>query len=321
MMHPRGCVIPKARAFTSGPRDLARSETAPGTVIHRAGVSQGSFVTDRERTARYKSDKLRAGSLTRLNCAAFRDDAHETACLFSPESSNNTVGKHPARIRIGFSRKFAMRSGRLSFSRTFWMLFAIAVFLFPMVARSDNQVMGEIQFKGKSKIEKSSGVWVDGQYVGYLKELKGDKKVLLLPGEHTISVRQNGYQDFTERVLVHPGEKQVVRVVMSEAPTGAMPTLWSEVKIEVNPSRAAVFLDGRFVGHVAEFEGVWHSLLIAPGDHKIKIALPGFQTFETEINPAPKQKVEVKTNLLKARGPIEDPSLQGGEGNQTPPHL
>jgi hypothetical protein len=28
--------------------------------------------------------------------------------------------------------------------------------------------------------------------VGYLKELKGDKKVLLLPGEHVISVRQNG---------------------------------------------------------------------------------------------------------------------------------
>jgi PEGA domain len=209
-----------------------------------------------------------------------------------------------------------MRSAYHSFSRTSRILLAIALFLFPRFARSENKVMGEIQFEGKSKIEKSSGVWVDGQYVGYLKELKGDKKVLLLPGEHTISVRQNGYQDFTQSVLVHPGEKQVVQVVMSKAPTGLMPTVWSEIKITVNPSRAAVFLDGRFVGHVAEFQGTWHSLLVAPGNHKIKIALPGFKTFETEINPAAKQKVEIKTDLLKSPTPVEDPSLQKGEENR-----
>jgi hypothetical protein len=30
--------------------------------------------------------------------------------------------------------------------------------------------MGEIQFEGKSHVEQTSGVWVDGEYVGYLKE-------------------------------------------------------------------------------------------------------------------------------------------------------
>jgi hypothetical protein len=212
-----------------------------------------------------------------------------------------------------------MGNARRSLLRTFGMLFAIAFLLFPAVAYAENQVMGEIQFEGKSKIEKTSGVWVDGQYVGYLKELKGAKKVLLLPGEHTIVVRQNGYQDFTQSVLVQPGEKQVVQVDMTKAPTGQMPTVWSEVKIAVNPSRAAVFLDGRFVGHVGEFEGAGHALLVAPGDHKIKIALPGFKTFETEINPSPKQKVEVKTDLFKTATPIEDPSLNGGANNQSSP--
>src|SRR5437762_9464729 len=47
-----------------------------------------------------------------------------------------------------------------------------------------NRVMGEVKFSGATKIEKSSGVWIDGQYVGYLKELKGDKKIMLLPGQH-----------------------------------------------------------------------------------------------------------------------------------------
>ena len=87
---------------------------------------------------------------------------------------------------------------------------------------AENDVMGEIQFEGKSHVEKTSGVWVDGQYVGYLKELKGSKKVLLLPGEHVITVRQDGYQDFTERILVQPGQKEVVRVAMEKE--GISPT-------------------------------------------------------------------------------------------------
>ncbi len=157
---------------------------------------------------------------------------------------------------------------------------------------AENAVMGEIQFEGKSHVEKTSGVWVDGQYVGYLKELKGSKKVLLLPGEHMISVRQDGYQDFTQRVLLQPGQKEVVRVIMEKALTGPVPQVTATVKIAVNPSRAAVFLDGLFVGHVGEFEGVGRGMLVAPGAHEIRIALPGYQTFEADINPLANQKVE-----------------------------
>ncbi len=181
--------------------------------------------------------------------------------------------------------------------------------LLAAAAYAGNQVMGEIEFHGKSKVENSSGVWVDGQYVGYLKELKGSKKVLLLPGEHLISVRQDGYQDFTQRIEVRAGEKQVVDVTMARAAGALYPKVTSTVKISVNPPRAAVFLDGQFIGHVAEFEGMGHGLLVSPGPHKIRVALPGYQTFETEINPQPKQKVEVKTDLMKDTRPEADPML------------
>ena len=77
-----------------------------------------------------------------------------------------------------------------------WVLLLVSALL-PALMYAGNDVMGEIQFEGKSHVEKTSGVWVDGAYVGYLKELKGSKKVLLLPGEHVIAVRQDGYQDFT----------------------------------------------------------------------------------------------------------------------------
>src|SRR5215470_19697103 len=182
-----------------------------------------------------------------------------------------------------------------------------------------NEVMGELIFEGKSKVEKTSGVWVDGQYVGYLKELKGSKKVLLLPGEHTITVKQDGYQDFVQRVALQPGEKRVVSVAMVHAATGPMPVVTAEVKIAVNPSRAAVFLDGLFVGHVGEFEGGSRGMLVAPGQHTIKIALPGYQTFETQINPQAHQKIEVKTELVKSESAGGEPLLNRSSIDHTPP--
>ncbi|MGA8619736.1 MAG: PEGA domain-containing protein [Candidatus Sulfotelmatobacter sp.] len=191
-----------------------------------------------------------------------------------------------------------------------WVLLLFSALLLPAPMHAGNDVMGEIQFEGKSHVEKTSGVWVDGGYVGYLKELKGSKKVLLLPGEHVITVRQDGYQDFTERILVQPGQKEVVRVAMMKAPTGLLPAVTATVKIAVNPSRAAVFLDGLFVGHVGEFEGMGRGMLVAPGTHQIRIALPGYQTFETDINPLANQKVEIKTELVKTGAPLAGPLVK-----------
>ena len=199
-----------------------------------------------------------------------------------------------------------------------WVLILITTVVLTPVVYAGNQVMGEIEFQGKSKIEKTSGVWVDGQYVGYLKELKGSKQVLLLPGQHVITVRQNGYRDFVERVELQPGERKTVWVEMQKGPTGPMPAVTSEVKLAVNPTRAAVFVDGLFVGHIAEFQGIGRGLLVAPGPHTITIALPGYQTFETKIRPAPRQKVEVKTELLKSSGMTEDPLINGNAEARTP---
>ncbi len=195
-----------------------------------------------------------------------------------------------------------------------WILLLVSVLLLSPRMYAENDVMGEIQFEGKSHVEKTSGVWVDGEYVGYLKELKGSKKVLLLPGEHVIIVRQDGYQDFTQRLVLQPGQKEVVRVAMERALTGPLPSVTATVKIAVNPSRAAVFLDGLFVGHVGEFEGAGRGMLVAPGTHQIRIALPGYQTFETAINPIANQKVEIKTDLVKNGAPLTEPLVKTEKG-------
>ena len=162
-----------------------------------------------------------------------------------------------------------------------------------------NDIMGEIQFAGASKVEKTSGVWVDGQYVGYLKELNGSKKVVLLPGQHEIAVKQAGYLDFTQKIILEPGQKHLIHVAMQKNPAAQYPDTTAQVKILVSPNRAAVFVDDQFVGHVDEFDGPGQALLLVPGKHRVKITLPGYRTFETELSLLAEQKFELKTQLFK----------------------
>jgi hypothetical protein len=67
----------------------------------------------------------------------------------------------------------------------------------------------------------------------------------------------------------------------------------------VQPDRAAVFVDDRFLGHAGELGGAFHAMLLSPGAHRIKVELPGYQSFETDVNLLAGQKSVVKTNLSK----------------------
>lgn len=198
--------------------------------------------------------------------------------------------------------RFKMTSLAILVGTLFWASGAYAV----------NQVLGEVQIQGVNKAAKTSGVWVDGRYVGYVKELKGDKKLLLLPGDHVIAIRQSGYQDFEHKVLVEPRKKQTLQVAMQKDPGAMSPNITSEIKLDINPDRAAVFVDNAFAGHVSEFSGMGRAMLLSPGIHRIKIDLPGYRTFETEITLLPNQKYTVKTDL--AKGSItQGSSLINGE--------
>jgi hypothetical protein len=180
--------------------------------------------------------------------------------------------------------------------------------VFSPTLHAENNVLGRVDLVGATKVERTSGVWIDGQYVGYLQELKGSKKLLLLPGDHEITVRQGGYMDFVQKVAVRAGETQTIEVKMEKDTRVQFPHITAQIKLDVNPNRAAVFVDGVFVGHVAEFSGVGRALLVAPGKRKIRITLPGYQDFETDIDLVANQKSTVKTDLVKG-GPAEGTPL------------
>jgi hypothetical protein len=170
----------------------------------------------------------------------------------------------------------------------------------PIGARAqNNQILGEVRFQPENNAAKSAGVWVDGKYVGYLKELKGSKKLLLLPGEHEISVREAGYRSVEQKIDVEPNAVQTLRVSLAKDPQAQYPTVSAEVRLSIDPDRAAVFVDDQFAGHAHEFGGAGRAMLLSPGKHHIKITLPGYQSFETEIEVRANQKYDIKTQLPK----------------------
>lgn len=167
------------------------------------------------------------------------------------------------------------------------------------LSQAENRVLAEVRFVTHNRAEKTAGVWIDGQYVGYAKELTGGQKILLLPGKHEIAVRQPWYRDYVEQAVLEPGEVHTVNLSLVKDVRNPSKDATGELKISAVPARAAVFVDGQFAGHVDEFDGVGKAMLLAPGQHRVRLALPGYLPFETTVELRAHQKLKIETALVK----------------------
>jgi len=127
-------------------------------------------------------------------------------------------------------------------------LFALGLLAMTPALHAGNNLLGKGQLIGASKVEQTSGVWVDRQYVGYLRDSRATRSCCFCPASTTSSCVRSGYMDFAQRISVRPGEKQVIQVKMQKDPRLQLPRVTAEIKLDVTPSRAAVFVDDLFVG-------------------------------------------------------------------------
>jgi hypothetical protein len=73
-------------------------------------------------------------------------------------------------MRGGISKMLRSQLAKVLFTN-FCLLVVVA-----QASSQDNKIMGEVRFEGATKVERDSGLWVDGGYVGYLKELQGGRQ-------------------------------------------------------------------------------------------------------------------------------------------------
>ena len=127
---------------------------------------------------------------------------------------------------------------------------------------------------------------------------------MLPAGDHEISIRHDGYQDLTKTVTVVAGQTQMINVSLVANPSAIYPGAdRAELRLDIRPKNAAVYVDNLYVGHGGDFGGRFHSLYVSPTKHQLKVTASGYRTYEMEINPPANLKTEMKISLETGADP------------------
>ncbi len=109
--------------------------------------------------------------------------------------------------------------------------------------------------------------------------------------------RQNDNFDVT--VLLTACGRAVVGKRLGAHTVASGGDVTATLKVHRSPGTCSCISDDKYVGHASELGGAIHSLSISPGKHRIKVELPGYRSFETEVDLLAGQKSELKTELVK----------------------
>ena len=72
-----------------------------------------------------------------------------------------------------------------------------------------------------------------------------------------------------------------------------------ELRLDVLPRHAQVFVDGYYAGIVDDFDGVFQAVKLAPGVYRIEIVAPGLETLTVDVRIDPGQKVRYRGELRR----------------------
>jgi hypothetical protein len=82
-----------------------------------------------------------------------------------------------------------------------------------------------------------------------------------------------------------------------------------DIRLQVKPKNAAVYVDGYYAGVVDDFDGFFQRLRIPPGGHDLTLYLEGFRTVHQHLNLSPRSGYKARFVMLP---------LAAGETSETP---
>ena len=74
-----------------------------------------------------------------------------------------------------------------------------------------------------------------------------------------------------------------------------------EVRLQVRPRDAEVYVDGYFAGHVDEFDGFVQALRLEEGPYTLEIVAPGFETLHFNVRIQPGRKITYRGDMRPLR--------------------
>ena len=71
-----------------------------------------------------------------------------------------------------------------------------------------------------------------------------------------------------------------------------------EIRLQVRPRHAEVYVDGYYAGQVDDFDGVFQSLRLEEGVYRIEIVAPGYFPLEFDVRIQGGRKINYRGELL-----------------------
>ena len=154
-------------------------------------------------------------------------------------------------------------------------LAALLIAVLPLVAQQGGT--GTL----KTKVDPGrAGVFINGKYVGPAANFRFARKYSLPAGEHEVTLSEPRYEDVTTKVTITAGQTTVLRQTMKALPRPQPP--YGRLFTKGGDHFSAVFLNGKFMGHVDEFDNCCEALLVNPGEYAVKIVSPSGDTVDEQ---------------------------------------
>ncbi len=82
----------------------------------------------------------------------------------------------------------------------------------------------------------------------------------------------------------------------------------SDARFLVSPRNTEVYIDGALAGIVDQYDGVFQSLTVAPGTHKVSLYLDGHRRHDTNVYVAPASTLKLRHTMepLPAGAPADE---------------
>lgn len=146
----------------------------------------------------------------------------------------------------------------------------------------------------KTEVEPGrAGVYIDGKYVGPAANFGFGQTYTVAPGEHEVKLVEPRYEEIVKKVTIEAGKRTVLKEKMTALPLAKPP--FGTLRIENADHFAAVYVNGRFMGHVDEFDNFAQGLLLNPGTYEVKIVpVNGQGEVTRSVTVVANQKVLVK---------------------------
>ena len=136
----------------------------------------------------------------------------------------------------------------------------------------------------KTKVDPGrAGVFIDGKYVGPAGNFGVGRKYTLVAGDHEVRLSEPRYEDVVAKVTIQPGKTTKLAQSMKALPPAKPP--FGRLRTISADKFAAVYVNGKFMGHAGEFNNPVQGLQLNPGAYTVKIVpLSGGEGREQQVN-------------------------------------